>query len=152
MDRAGGQTTSAKRRVSAFRYAGQLQKATPQQQRRALLLVLLCTVLGAAAQILIKMGARALGEHPGLVETAVGIFTTPSLFVGYALYGVNTVLLVLALRHGELSILYPVITLTYVWVTGLSVFMFHDTVNVVKSLGIAVIIAGVAILGRAETS
>lgn len=116
------------------------------------MLVLLCTVIGAAAQILIKMGAGALGEHPGLVETAIGILTTPSLFAGYALYGVNTVLLVLALRHGELSILYPVITLTYVWVTGLSVFMFHDSVNLVKSLGIAIIISGVAILGRAETS
>ena len=93
-----------------------------------------------------------MGEHPGLVQTAVGIFTTPSLFAGYALYGINTVLLVLALRHGELSILYPIITLTYVWVTGLSVYFFHDSVNMVKSLGIAVIIAGVAILGRAETS
>lgn len=109
-----------------------------------------CTILGAAAQILIKLGAHSLGEHPSLWETALGILLTPSLFVGYSLYGVNTVLLVMALRHGELSILYPVITLTYVWVTGLSVFMFHDSVNVWKLLGIAVIIGGVAILGRAE--
>ena len=138
--------------MSVIRYAGSLPDGTHRQKRLALLLVLSCTVLGAAAQILIKMGSGALGEHPSLMDTAVGIFTTPSLFAGYALYGINTVMLVLALRHGELSLLYPIITLTYVWVTGLSVYLFHDSVNLVKSLGIAVIVAGVAILGRAETS
>ena len=39
------------------------------------------------------------------------------------MYGVSTVLLVLALRHGELSLLYPVFAMTYVWVTILSVLM-----------------------------
>ena len=108
--------------------------------------------MGAAAQILIKLGSHSIGEHASLIDTALGILLTPSLFAGYSLYGVNTVLLVMALRHGELSILYPVITLTYVWVTGLSVFMFHDSMNIWKLLGIAVIIGGVAILGRTETS
>src|SRR3712207_7394559 len=42
-----------------------------------------------------------------------------SLF-GYSLYAVSTMLLVLALRKGQLSLLYPIISLTYVWVTLLS--------------------------------
>ncbi len=138
--------------MSFFRYPGALQTVTPEQQRRALLLVFCCTILGAAAQILIKVGARALGEHPTMMETALGILLTPSLFAGYALYGVNTVLLVMALRHGQLSILYPVITLSYVWVTGLSVMLFHDSLNIIKIAGLAVIIAGVAVLGRTEPS
>src|SRR5580704_17007062 len=82
-------------------------------QTKPLLMVVCCTIIGAAAQILIKMGTASLGEHPSLVETAVGIFTTRLLFEGYALYGLSTVLLVLALRRGELSLLYPVFTLTY---------------------------------------
>jgi multidrug transporter EmrE-like cation transporter len=129
--------------------------ATPPSQARhnqtkPLLMVLVCTVIGAAAQVLIKKGTVALGENPTMVETAIGIFTTRLLFAGYALLGVSTVLLVLALRHGELSLLYPVITLTYVWVTVLSMMIFHDSMNAYKVAGITTIIAGVAVLGRAS--
>ena len=113
-------------------------------------MVFCCTLIGAAAQILIKQGTQALGAHPTMLQTAVGMITVPRLFAGYALYGVSTVLLILALRHGELSLLYPVFTLTYVWVTALSVIIFHDTMNPFKLAGITVIIAGVAVLGRAS--
>jgi uncharacterized membrane protein len=59
-----------------------------------------------------------------------------------------TALLLLALRDGELSILYPVIALNYVWVTFLSMALFQETLNPWKGLGIASIVAGVVILGR----
>lgn len=113
-------------------------------------MVLVCTLIGAAAQVLIKMGTASLGEHPSMMATMVGIFTIRLLFAGYALYGISTVLLVLALRQGELSLLYPVFTLTYVWVTVLSVIIFHDSMNAFKLAGISTIIAGVAVLGRAS--
>ena len=64
------------------------------------------------------------------------------------LYGINAVLFVLALRDGELSLLYPIIALTYVWVSLLSVYYFHESMNPLKVTGLVVIVAGVAILGR----
>lgn len=115
-------------------------------------LVFGCTILGAAAQVLIKTGTASLGLHPSLVQTAIGLFTIPGLFFGYACYGVSTVLLILALRGGELSVLQPVIALTYVWVTILSVLVFHEPVNGWKIAGIAVIISGVTWLGKAGNS
>jgi undecaprenyl phosphate-alpha-L-ara4N flippase subunit ArnE len=81
------------------------------------------------------------------MKTAIGILTTLPLFVGYSMYGVSMVLLVLALRHGELSALYPVIALTFVWVTILSVWVFHEHMNGAKLAGIALIVVGVAALG-----
>ena len=114
---------------------------------RSVALVFGCTILGAAAQIFMKMGASA-APHPGILGVIVGIFTTPVLFAGYALYGFSTVLLVLALKDGELSLLYPVIALTYVWVTILSLLIFRETINIFKLLGISVIVIGVAVLGR----
>lgn len=120
---------------------------TAEQKRRSVLLVFGCTIFGAAAQILIKSGANTLGTHLSVVEMAVTILTTLPLFLGYALYGVSTILLVLALQHGELSLLYPVIALTFVWVTILSILIFHDSMNPLKATGIALIIGGVAILG-----
>ena len=89
-----------------------------------------------------------MGPNPSLAQTALGILTTPALFAGYALYGLFTIVMVVALRHGELSLLYPVIALTYVWVTVLSIVVFHEVMNPFKAAGILVIMAGVAILGR----
>jgi multidrug transporter EmrE-like cation transporter len=117
------------------------------KRKRSVALVFCCTILGAAAQILMKMGANHLG-NPGLT----GIITNIPLMAGYTLYGMSTVLLVLALKDGELSLLYPVIALTYVWVTIASLLLFHDTANPYRLAGISIIVVGVAVLGRASRS
>ena len=54
------------------------------------------------------------------------------------------------LRDGELSMLYPIIALTYVWVNLLSMYFFHEHLNPWKGLGIALVIGGVALLGKAS--
>lgn len=112
-------------------------------RRRSVMLVFCCTILGAAAQILMKYGANHLA-NPGLI----GMATNIPLMAGYALYGMSTVLLVLALKDGELSLLYPVIALTYVWVTVLSFVLFRDNINPFKLAGITIIVVGVTVLGR----
>jgi multidrug transporter EmrE-like cation transporter len=105
-------------------------------------LVFLCTLLGAAAQILMKTGMAHFEPR------AADILTNIPLMLGYGLYGINTLLLVLALREGELSLLYPVIALTYVWVTLLSYWLLGESPNLFKNAGIAIIVLGVAVLGR----
>jgi drug/metabolite transporter (DMT)-like permease len=122
------------------------QAVDPHKRRQAALIVACCTLLIAVAQLLIKIGANRL-SHAGLLGTLIGIFTIPPLFAGYCLYGVFTVLFVYALRHGEVSVLYPIIALGYVWVAILSAFVFHESMNSLKVLAIAVIVAGVSVLG-----
>ena len=112
-------------------------------RRRPVGLVFCCTILGAAAQVLMKTGANHIAR-PGLL----GMATNLPLMGGYCLYGISTLLLVLALKDGELSLLYPVIALTYVWVTVLSFLIFHDDINPWKLLGIVLIVSGVAVLGK----
>jgi multidrug transporter EmrE-like cation transporter len=107
-------------------------------------MVAFATLLGAAAQVLMKFGTNYSLQHPGLM----GLLTDTPLISGYALYGVMTVLIVVAFKDGELSVLYPIISLSYVWVTALSYFVFHDNLNFYKFAGVALIIAGVAVIGR----
>ena len=107
-----------------------------------MLLVCFCTLLGAAAQILMKIGMTHFKLAP------VALLTNFPLIAGYTLYGVFTLLLVIALREGELSMLYPIISLGYVWVTALSYFIFDDRLNLPKTIGIASIMLGVAVLGQ----
>ena len=116
----------------------------PFTQMQSVGLVFCCTLLGAVAQIFMKTGVNQM-QHLDPIR----ILTNVPLLAGYCLYGVNTLLLMLALRDGELSVLYPIIALSYVWVTILSIVIFKDSLNVWKVAGIALIIGGVTILGRA---
>jgi len=111
-------------------------------RRRSTIVVAVCTVLGAIAQILFKLAVRHL------VLTPVGLLTNVPLIAGCAFYGLFTIAMVLALREGELSMLYPIIALTYVWVTLGTYWLLHETPNIYKNAGIVTIVLGVAILGR----
>ncbi len=113
-------------------------------RRRSLALMFGCTILGAVGQILIKLGANTLGQN----ASPWAMVTNPPIFIGYVLYGLMTVLFVFALRGEELSILYPIISLNYVWVAGLSVFFFRESLGWARTLGIVTIVVGVAVLGR----
>lgn len=120
-----------------------MEKRIRLTRRQSVGVTVICTFLGAAGQVLIKLGAAQLGGS----TSPVAMITNPLLLGGYVLYGLMTVLFVLALRDEELSILYPIIALTYVWVTGLSVWLFRETFNLAKGVGVATIVAGVSILG-----
>jgi multidrug transporter EmrE-like cation transporter len=127
-----------------FRYPESLPASAipPPLNKQSVLLVFCCTLLGAAAQILIKTGANKLA-HPTLLQMAMNL----PLVAGYGLYGISTVLLILALRNAQLSVLYPIISLTYVWVTILSVIIFDESMNIYKVTGLAIVVCGVAVLG-----
>ncbi len=118
-----------------------------EKRRQAVLIIIAGTFLVAVAQLLIKSGANRLG-HADLIGTAIGIFTIPPLFAGYCLYAVFAAMMIYALKHGELSVLFPLISLGFVWVSILSVLIFHEAMSPLKGVGIAVIVAGVATLGR----
>ncbi len=111
--------------------------------RQSIGLVFLCTVFGVAAQYLIKTSAASLSAI-----TLHALLTNVPLWLGLVLYGISTGLLILALRDGQLSLLYPVISLTYVWVTILSVLVFKETVNIFKFAGVGIICLGVTLLGK----
>jgi multidrug transporter EmrE-like cation transporter len=126
--------------------------------RKSFAIMFCCTLIGAVAQILLKKGTEELGTHITLGQVAhdpslffkfaLGIVTNSKLFTGYALYGVNTFLMALALKGRELSRLYPIIALTYVWVTALSLFVLPgEHLNWFRIVGISFIVAGVSILG-----
>jgi multidrug transporter EmrE-like cation transporter len=108
------------------------------------LLILLFTFLAASAQVMWKYGTVRLGDHPTLLV----LITDVPLIAGLAVYGMGAILMILALKHGELSVLYPLLSLSYVWVAILSVLLFHESMPAPKIAGICIIMAGVATLGK----
>ena len=130
--------------------AAPVLKNSKRNLRKSLIMVFGCTLLGAAAQILIKSGLKFLPQHVGFFELILAGLTNWQLMLGLSLFGGSTVLLVLALRYGELSMLYPVIALTYVWVAMLSLFFFNESVNIFKAVGLVLIVSGVCVLGMSQ--
>ena len=119
-------------------------------------MVICCTVFASIAQILLKTGATHplpavdLGNLPSIIGLIFALMRDVPLIVGFFFHGCNALLLILALRDGELSILWPVYALSYVWVALLSMHFFGDHMNGWKGIGIALIIVGVGLLGRAS--
>ncbi len=109
---------------------------------RAVLLVLFCTLLISGAQIFLKKGANNLSFN------IIGLLTNYSLIIGIILYFIGAGLLIIALRWGELSVLYPFIATGYIWVSLLSpVFFPADRMSLLKWVGIGSIFIGVSLIG-----
>ena len=107
----------------------------------AALVVLFTTLLTSSAQILWKKGS------PTLVFSIAGVLTNYYLIAGILLYMIGGILLIISLRGGEVSVLYPIIATSYVWVSFLSIKFLGETMNSYKWLGIIAIIAGIASIG-----
>ena len=109
----------------------------------AIVLVAFTTLLNAVAQICFKLGVENFSEL-----TFLSVITNYVLIGGFVLYGASAVILIYALRNGELSILYPVLALTFIWVSLLSnYFMPEDVMNYQKWLGVLLIFLGVSSIG-----
>lgn len=107
----------------------------------SILLVIAATFVGAAGPILMK---RASAKVTMNIMTWI---KNPYLIIGGCLFALSTVMFVLALRGGEVSVLYPFVSLTYVWVCFLSQKFLEEHMNPKKWLGIALIILGVSFIG-----
>lgn len=107
----------------------------------SILLVLFTTLLTSSAQILWKIGSATLSFN------IVNILTNYYLIGGVLLYVLGGILLIVSFRGGEVSVLYPIIALSYIWVSFLSKFFLNETMSFFKWLGVLTIIAGIILIG-----
>lgn len=107
----------------------------------AALLVLFTTLLTSSAQILYKLGSA------NLTFNIVSILTNYYLIGGIFLYAIGGTLMILSFRGGEVSVLYPIIATSYIWVSLLSVKFLGEQMNHFKWLGVISIIIGIASIG-----
>ena len=103
--------------------------------------VLFCTLLTSTAQIFYKFAAEKLSFN------VLSIITNVNLLMGMLLYAVGGILLILSLRGGEVSVLYPIIATSYIWVSFLSIHFLNESMNLYKWLGVFTIVAGIVLIG-----
>ena len=104
-----------------------------------MLLVLGASVIGSVAAVFLKAGADRL--HGPLREW------TTRIGAGIALFLASSVLYVMGLREGSLTVLYPMVSLGYVWTLLWSRLFFGEPFNREKVLGLLLVLLGVFCIG-----
>ena len=107
----------------------------------AALLVLFTTLLTSSAQVLYKFGSAKLTFN------IFSILTNYYIIGGVILYAIGGTLIILSFRGGEVSVLYPIVATSYIWVSFLSIIFFSEVMNIFKWIGVIAIIAGIALIG-----
>lgn len=103
----------------------------------SILLVLFSSFVGSFGAVFLKLGA----DHGKAGVT--GLLTNYRLATGIALYLLSSVFFVMGVARGELSILYPMISLGYIWALVWARIFFREVITVNKVFGLALIVAGV---------
>jgi len=106
----------------------------------AILLVVFSTLFSSFGQLLYKLGVDKL-------EFNITLLTNYFLILGILLYIIAGVILIIALKFGELSTVYPVYATNYIWVSLLSLYILKEFMTYFKWIGIASIVIGVGLLG-----
>ncbi len=107
----------------------------------SILLVFLASFIGSFGAVLLKSGAERLKF------TLQALLTNWHLMAGVALFLLSSVFFLMGVREGELTILYPMVSLGYVWTMLWSKLFFGEQVTRSKFVGIGLILAGVVLLG-----
>jgi len=109
----------------------------------AIILVIVCSILGTLAQFSFKLASTHVVMH-----NWKNIIQNPYLLIGYLMYGISMVLLTIALKKGDLSFLYPFLALTFVWVVLFSPMLFKtDRFIFARMIGVAMIVLGISFIG-----
>lgn len=72
------------------------------------------------------------------------------LIIGFMLYGLGALLMLLAYGHGSLSVLQPMLSLNYVITVVLAYFILNENISFLKCLGIFLVMIGVFLIGGSD--
>ena len=110
-----------------------------------LLLIIISVSIGAVGQIAFKYGALQMVENPGI--TLLEKIKWP-IVLGLFLYGISTILWILALKKVPLSYAYPMVSLGYIFVFIASYFIFNEAMNWLRIGGLIFIMAGIVLVAK----
>jgi multidrug transporter EmrE-like cation transporter len=106
----------------------------------SMLLVVTASVIGSFGAVFLKFGAL------NLELTVMGMARNWRLMIGIALYLLSSAFFMAGIRNGELTILYPMVSLGYIWTMIWSRIVFKEPITQFKVMGLGMIVAGIAVL------
>ena len=100
----------------------------------SVILVLVSAIFSAFGQIAFKLSSKKIKLK--------NIFKNKFLFVGLSLYGFGTILFIVSLKGGELTVLYPLVSTSYIWTIFLANYYLKEKITINKLFGILLTMIG----------
>lgn len=108
----------------------------------AIIYMLIAAVFASCGQIFFKFAANRT------MDVASFIFN-PFLYLGIGAYGTGLLFMLKALRRGELTVIYPILATSFIWVSlAAPIFFKTDFMTMQKWMGILIIILGVTLVSK----
>jgi drug/metabolite transporter (DMT)-like permease len=108
--------------------------------------------LNVLGQLAFKAEMIRFGEivfRPSRVlQIGVQVFTRPLILLGVFLYAVSAFFWIIALSKSQLSFAYPMLSIGYVLIFFLSVWLFKEPFSILRLIGTAIVCAGVVLVAR----
>ena len=89
----------------------------------------------------------AFGQYCWKIWEVKGLLT---LFIGFILYGIGAVSMIIAFKFGSLSVLHPMMSIGYVFALIIGYFWLGEAITITKIIGIIAILIGVALMGMGD--
>jgi undecaprenyl phosphate-alpha-L-ara4N flippase subunit ArnE len=107
---------------------------------RSMMMVFGASVVGSFGMAFLKMGANRLTK-------SIWSFLNTRLIFGVVLFLASSVLYVAGIKGGQLSVLYPMVSLGYVWGLVWAKIFFNEPLTKQKFAGLGLILLGVFFVG-----
>ncbi len=106
----------------------------------SILLMFAASFIGSFGAVFLKSGALRLSRNWR------EIVANWRLFAGILAYGGSSALFVVALKGGDLNVLYPMVSLGYIFTLAWSKMFFGEPLTKAKFAGVGLILAGILVL------
>lgn len=107
----------------------------------SMLLVLTASFVGSFGAVFLKSGANRMRVN------LWHLLRNYRLGLGVGLFLLSSYFFILGVRRGELSVLYPMVSLGYVWTMLWSRVFFGEALTRYKFAGLLLILLGIAFIG-----
>ena len=118
-------------------------------------MLIVALLLGAAGQLCTKLSLTPFTNRHGAL-TSVGMvlraMVQPGVLLGLGCTVVSSMIFLFLMSRVQLSLLYPMVAMNYVFVTILCRVVLHEHIPRLRVAGLTVIIAGVVILASSGQS
>jgi len=111
-------------------------------------LLLMSVIISVAGQFFLKLGALKLGkvDAGNAVSHILSMVKTPEVLAGLSFYGIGAVAYILLLTRVNLSVAAPAVSIGYIFSVLIGCFIFKESINPVRLIGLSLIVMGVILL------
>ena len=114
-------------------------KKKTNNTKMGIILILLAALGNAVGQLLLKFGTNT-----------TGIWSFVLYGLGFLVAALGAVLMMIGFRYGEVSVLQPIMSVSYVYSFFFGILFLNEGSTTTKIIGTVIIIAGSIVMGLPE--